>query len=81
MHKYQIELVTNADIVEFVNTATRADGAVKLVDGNGFCVNGKSLLGVMATIEWNDLYCESENDIYADIKKFCKGYTSPDYEK
>ena len=71
MPKYKIELVTTADIKDFVDIATKEQGSVKLTDGTGFCVNGKSLLGAMATVEWSSLYCESENDIYAKIQKYC----------
>lgn len=71
MFKHKIELVTTSDIVDFVRIATEEQGVVRLIDGNGFCVNGKSLLGAMATVEWNSLYCESENDIYAKIQKYC----------
>lgn len=71
MHRHKIELVTTADIVEFVNIATSETGSVKLVDDTGFCVSGKSLLGAMATVEWSSLYCVSENDIYSKISKFC----------
>lgn len=71
MHRHKIELVTTADIVEFVNIATGETGSVKLVDDTGFCVNGKSLPGAMATVEWSSLYCVSENDIYSKISKFC----------
>ena len=71
MHRHKIGLVTTADIVEFVNIATSETGSVKLVDDTGFCVNGKSLLGAMATVEWSSLYCVSENDIYSKISKFC----------
>ena len=71
MHKYKIELVTTSDIVEFVNIATAEDGTIKLVDDSGFCVSGKSLLGAMATVEWDSLYCVSDADIYTKIQKFC----------
>lgn len=71
MYRNKIELVTTSDIMGFVNIATNESGYVRLVDGNGFCVNGKSLLGAMATVEWNSLYCESEDDIYSKIQKFC----------
>lgn len=72
IYRYKIELVTNSDVVEFVKIAAAENGIVKLIDGNEFCVNGKSLLGAMATIEWGSLYCVAENDIYSSIKKFCK---------
>lgn len=71
MHKYKIELVTTSDIVTFVNIASVQNGSVKLIDDSGFCVNGKSLLGAMATVEWNSLYCISDEDIYMKIKQFC----------
>lgn len=71
MYRNKIELVTTSDIMEFVRIATEETGDVKLIDGNGFCVNGKSLLGAMATVEWKSLYCESDNDIYSKIEKFC----------
>ena len=71
MYRNKIELVTTSDIMGFVNVASDESGYVRLVDGNGFCVNGKSLLGAMATVEWSSLYCESENDIYSKIQKFC----------
>ena len=56
---------------EFVKIAAAEPGVVKLADGNGFCVNGKSLLGALATIEWATLFCVSEDDIYFKIEKFC----------
>lgn len=71
LYKHKIELITTADIQDFVKIAESDEGEVKLIDGNGFCVNGKSLLGAMATVEWNSLYCETENDIYSQIQKYC----------
>jgi len=71
MHKHKIELITTSDIVDFVRIATEETGAVKLVDDTGFCVNGKSLLGAMATVEWNSLYCVTADDIYSKIQKYC----------
>ena len=72
MYRYKLELVTTKDIMDFVNSVTGIKGSVKLVDESGFCVNGKSLLGAMASVEWNELYCVSDEDIYARISKFCK---------
>lgn len=71
--KHKIELVTVGDIYEFVSVATKASGKVLLTDETGFCVSGKSLLGATAAIEWDSLYCLSENDIYTSIQKFCVG--------
>ena len=72
MHKYKIELVTTSDIVSFVNEVSKLEGSVKLIDDSGFCINGKSLLGAMAAIEWDTLYCVSDEDIYSVIQKYCR---------
>ena len=71
MHQYKIELVTMADITEFVRIVSELGGEIRLTDGTGFCVNGKSLLGAVASVEWNSLYCVSENEIGEHIAKFC----------
>lgn len=69
--KHKIELVTISDVSEFVRIVSTKSCDVKLIDGNGFCVNGKSLLGASAAVEWGSLYCVSDEDIYSDIQKFC----------
>ena len=69
--KHKIELVTTADINEFVRIVSAKQGNVMLIDGNGFCVSGKSLLGAAAAVEWASLYCVSDEDIYSDIQQFC----------
>ena len=71
LFKHKIELTTTTDIMDFVKLASSIDGSVKLIDDTGFCVNGKSLLGAMATVEWSSLYCVSDVDIYSKIEKYC----------
>lgn len=71
MYKHKINLVTASDMTDFVNAVTDVQGDVLLTDGTGFCVNGKSLLGAAATVEWDSLYCVSEQDIYSKIERFC----------
>ena len=71
MYKYKINLVTVSDITEFVRIAADVNGEIKLEDDSGFCVSGKSLLGAMATVEWNSLFCVSSVDVYSKIQKFC----------
>ena len=48
MNKYRINLVTMTDINNFVKIASSLRPQVHLIDGAGFRVNGKSLLGAMA---------------------------------
>lgn len=71
MKRYKLELITMGDIKGFVDTVTRLPGEIHLSDGSGFCVNAKSLLGAVATVEWADLYCYSEYEIGEYIAKYC----------
>lgn len=71
VHKYQIELVTIKDIKDFVENISKVKGKVLLVDGNGMCVNAKSIVGVVAALEWSSLYVVSECEIQSEIGKYC----------
>lgn len=68
--RYRIRLETMADVNKFVGIATKINGKLTLTDGDNFTVNGKSLLGAMYTFEWERIFCESENEIYFQIKDF-----------
>ncbi len=75
--RYKIRLDTMADINRFVGVATKHKGNIVLTDGHRFTVNGKSLLGAMYTFEWDEIYCESETEIYHLIKDFIVGDSLP----
>lgn len=68
--KYRIRLDTLTDVNRFVKIATAYPGKIILTDGDHFTVSGKSLLGAMYTMEWDRVYCESDNEIYHLIKDF-----------
>ena len=68
--RYKIRLDTMADINRFVGIATKYSGKIMLTDGDNFSVSGKSLLGAMYTFEWEQIFCESETEIYHLIKDF-----------
>ncbi len=68
--RYRIRLDTMADINRFVAIAGKNPGKILLTDGDNFTVNGKSLLGAMYTFEWDQIFCESEQEIYLEIKDF-----------
>lgn len=65
----RISLDTFADVNEFVTIASKVNSNVRLIDGEGFCVNGKSLLGAVAAMEWSTLYCVCDEPI-DEIEKF-----------
>lgn len=68
--KAKINIDTLSKINSFVAICSKLDCKVDLVDGNGYRVSGKSLMGAVATMEWSDVYAECERDIYAEIKEF-----------
>ena len=67
--KVRIELDTLSDVREFVNIATSITVPVYLVSEH-FRVSAKSLLGARYTMEWAEVWCECEEDIYNKIEKF-----------
>ncbi len=72
MYKTKIELVGLTDVNKFVAITGKLPGKIKLTDGDSYSVNAKSLLGALASMEWDELYCESETDIYTHIAEFAR---------
>ena len=68
--KEKINLDTMSKINTFVNICSRLDCKINLIDGNGYCVSAKSLIGAIATMDWSQVFVESERDIYAYIQDF-----------
>ncbi|MBQ8440975.1 MAG: hypothetical protein IJX19_09960 [Clostridia bacterium] len=75
--RYKIRLDTMADVNRFVSIATKYPGKIMLTDDENYSVSGKSLLGAMYTFEWDQIYCESETEIYHLIKDFIVGDSLP----
>ena len=71
-YRYPLELVGLADVNKFVAIVTPLPGVIKLTDGDEYTVNARSLLGALASMEWESLYCVSETDIYTKIKDFVR---------
>lgn len=66
----KIRLDTLSNAKEFVEIASKLPGQIVIRDNTGMRVNAKSLLGMLYAMEFEELYCESENDIYSHIEKF-----------
>ena len=60
MYKVRVNLITETDICDFVNIANTIKQDVSLKDNEGHCVNAKSLLGCMYSVEFNDMYVCSD---------------------
>ena len=71
-YRVPIELVGMNDVNKFVSIVTGLPGVIKLTDGEEYTVNARSVIGALASMEWDRLYCESDTDIYTKIQKFAK---------
>lgn len=68
--RVRIRLETVRDANELAEIASKTEGHVVISDGNGLCVNAKSVLGALHALEFNDLWCVSDKNIFAEIRKF-----------
>ena len=69
MYRYKIDLIGYKDVLKFVNLVTPVATEVDIVNDRYRCT-AKSLLFALGTLEWNEVYCESEEDIYNLIKDY-----------
>ncbi len=68
--KVKVRLDTLSDIKGFVNALSDVAEQVHLTDGNNLTVSAKSILGAMYTMEWNEIYCTCDRDIYRFIQNY-----------
>lgn len=68
--KVKLQLETMSDISRFVQLCSQVEENVSVTDSIGHCVSAKSLLGMIYTMEWTDVWCECERDIHFIIKEF-----------
>lgn len=66
----KIRLETFSDARQLVAAATQVPIPVYITDGAGLKVSAKSLMGALYSIEFNELWCECDMDIYHIIKDF-----------
>jgi hypothetical protein len=71
--RVRINLDTITDIGNFVVAVANATGkndTVWVKDTKGSAINAKSFLGLVATRDFDEIWCESEKDIYHEIERF-----------
>ena len=71
--KVRIALETGQDISEFVEILDSLPPTVKVyvTDNNNFRISARSMLFLaVARIEWDQLWCECDTDIYSKIERF-----------
>ena len=65
-------LINTASLVkDFVNSATKVEGPVKLVSEDGYSVNGKSIMGIFSLNLTKPLYVQTESQ-NKDFMNFLK---------
>lgn len=71
MYQWKVNLDTKTSIMKFFNAVSKVKDEVYLRSGDTLCVSAKSLLGCkLAAIEWDNLVCQCDTDIYTVIQKF-----------
>ena len=68
--KVKIQLDTLSDVRRLVAAATQVPVPVYITDGAGLKVSAKSLMGALYSIEFDELWCECEMDIFHLISPF-----------
>lgn len=71
--RVKIQLETMTDIANFVlavHYATGKHDKVWVKDACGSCIDAKSFLGLVAARDFNEIWCESDKDIYTAIRHF-----------
>lgn len=66
----KIHLETVKDAMDFSNIAVNVHGDVRIMDGAGHCVDAKSLIGALYSLEFEELWVESDHDIYSKIAQY-----------
>lgn len=66
----KINLDTMSKINAFVTICSRLDCDISLIDGHGYRVSAKSLVGAIATTDWSQVFIECDRDIYAYVQDF-----------
>lgn len=61
-----------SDVTNFVSIVSKLDGKITVRDNKGHCVNAKSLMGMIYSMEFDELILESDNDIYSKVEKYIK---------
>lgn len=67
-NRIRIDTIKQAN--ELAAIMGKLDGKITITDGQGLTVNAKSVLGALHAMEFENLWIESEKDIYMAIEPF-----------
>ena len=67
----KINLDTMSQISKFVSEMTRSGGNAFLTDKDrNFIVSAKSMLGAVYSMEWDEVWCECDDNLYHIVSKY-----------
>lgn len=67
MNRIKVRLDTQSDVIDFVTLANQIPEDVYLLDNSYNKVNGKSLLGCLYSLEFSELFVESESNKLSNV--------------
>lgn len=70
--RVKINLDTTNDAIKLSKITEKLEGNITITDGNGLKVNAKSVMGALYSLEFSELWLESDNDIYHHIADFIR---------
>ena len=69
--RIKIRLDTMSEVTSFVADMTKSGANVFLTDRNrNFIVSAKSMLGAVYSMEWEEVWCESDDNIFHIVNKY-----------
>lgn len=69
--RIKIRLDTMSDINAFVGDMTRSNAKAYLTDKDrNFIVSAKSMLGAVYSMEWDEVWCECDDNVYHVVSKY-----------
>ena len=78
-HVYKIELNTLTDVKNFVNIIVTSNlSSPELTDGDKYTINASSIMGVIYSLEWNNLFLVTTEDAYSLLKDYIVEATTRD---
>jgi hypothetical protein len=71
MSRYKIQLTTFSDAAKLAAAAERLEMPIFLTDGAGMKVSAKSVMGAIYSLEFEEIWLESDEDIpYMNFSEF-----------
>lgn len=69
--RVKLNLDTMSKVSRFIGEMSKYGGNAYLTDGDrNFIVSAKSMLGAIYTMEWDEVWCESDEDIFQIVNKY-----------